>query len=164
MVEFVRSGRSPEALAKEFGHITQAIRNWVKQDDLHQGRHEDGLTTEERSELRRLRHENRQLKMVRLDPSTLFFAYWAPRVHRRRFATKTEARLTLFEYIEGFYNTRRRHSFLGFLSPIDYEGASGIPPDSQTVNRPQKQSNFTSSSVTSITDSTANGMALILME
>ena len=29
---------------------------------------------------------------------------------RRRFATKTDARLALFQYIEGFYNTRRRHS------------------------------------------------------
>ena len=40
---------------------------------------------------------------------------------RRRFATKAEARLALFQYIEGFYNTRRRHSSLGYLSPINYE-------------------------------------------
>ncbi len=40
---------------------------------------------------------------------------------RRRFATKAEARLALFEYIEGFYNTRRRHSSLGYLSPINFE-------------------------------------------
>ena len=31
-------------------------------------------------------------------------------IDRRRFATRVEARLALFEYIEGFYNTRRRHS------------------------------------------------------
>ena len=40
---------------------------------------------------------------------------------RRRFATKAEARLALFEYIEGFYNTRRRHSSLGYLSPVNFE-------------------------------------------
>ena len=40
---------------------------------------------------------------------------------RRRFATKAEARLALFQYIEGFYNTQRRHSSLGYLSPINYE-------------------------------------------
>ena len=34
-------------LAKEFEPTAQAIRNWVKQDDLDQGRREDGLTTEE---------------------------------------------------------------------------------------------------------------------
>ena len=42
-------------------------------------------------------------------------------IDRRRFATRTEARLALFEYIEGFYNTRRRHSSLGYLSPIKSE-------------------------------------------
>ncbi len=40
---------------------------------------------------------------------------------RRRFRTQTEARMVVFEFIEGFYNPRRRHSALGFLSPINYE-------------------------------------------
>ena len=65
MVDLVRAGRSPEALAKEFEPTAQAIRNWVKQDDLDKGRREDGLSTEEQAELRRLRRENRQLKMDR---------------------------------------------------------------------------------------------------
>jgi transposase InsO family protein len=37
------------------------------------------------------------------------------------FATREAARTAVFEYIEGFYNTRRRHSALGHLSPSDYE-------------------------------------------
>ena len=65
MVDLVRAGRSPEALAKEFEPTAQAIRNWVKQDDLDQGRRADGLRIEERAELRRLRRENRQLRMDR---------------------------------------------------------------------------------------------------
>ena len=65
MVDLVRAGRSPEALSKEFEPTAQAIRNWVKQDDLDNGRREDGLTTEERAELRRLRRENKKLKMER---------------------------------------------------------------------------------------------------
>ena len=40
---------------------------------------------------------------------------------RRRFPTRTAARLALFDYIEGFYNTHRRHSALGYLSPAAYE-------------------------------------------
>src|SRR5512134_2655869 len=40
---------------------------------------------------------------------------------RRTFKTQAEARIAVFEFIEGFYNPRRRHSSLGYLSPIDYE-------------------------------------------
>ena len=40
---------------------------------------------------------------------------------RRRFKTQAEARIAVFEFIEGFYNPRQRHSSLGYLSPIDYE-------------------------------------------
>lgn len=35
--------------------------------------------------------------------------------------TRAEARLMIFDYIEVFYNRRRRHSSLGYLSPVDYE-------------------------------------------
>jgi putative transposase len=38
-------------------------------------------------------------------------------VHRATFPTREAARRALFEYIEGFYNRRRRHSALGFLTP-----------------------------------------------
>jgi putative transposase len=40
---------------------------------------------------------------------------------RRRFPTQAEARMAVFEFIEGFYNPRRRHSSLGYLSPVNYE-------------------------------------------
>lgn len=39
----------------------------------------------------------------------------------RRFLTRAEARSAVFDYIEGFYNPRRRHSALGYLSPINFE-------------------------------------------
>ena len=65
MVELVRAGRSPKALAKEFEPSEQTIRNWVKQAELDTGQRTDGLTTEERAELRQLRRENRQLKLER---------------------------------------------------------------------------------------------------
>jgi putative transposase len=42
-------------------------------------------------------------------------------IDRRSFKTKTEARLALFTYIEGWYNPRRRHSALGRVSPINFE-------------------------------------------
>ncbi len=40
---------------------------------------------------------------------------------RRRFKTKTEARLAVFTWIEGWYNPRRRHSALGQISPMTFE-------------------------------------------
>lgn len=42
-------------------------------------------------------------------------------IDRRSFKTKTEARMALFSYIEGWYNPRRRHSALGYLSPANFE-------------------------------------------
>jgi transposase len=65
MVELVRSGASPGKLAKEFGLAEGSIRNWVKQADLDEGRRHDGLTTDERLELARLRRENRRLLLER---------------------------------------------------------------------------------------------------
>ena len=53
---------------------------------------------------------------------------------RYRFKTQTEARRAVFEFIEGFYNTRRRHSSIGYLSPIDYERqhyAAAVIPDAR---------------------------------
>ncbi len=37
------------------------------------------------------------------------------------FATREEAKKAVFEYIELFYNRKRRHSSLGYLSPLEYE-------------------------------------------
>ena len=42
-------------------------------------------------------------------------------VYPRRFATRADARETIFEFIEVFYNRRRRHSTLGYVSPLEFE-------------------------------------------
>jgi len=69
MVELVRSGRDPTDLAREFEPSAQAIRNWVAQAGLGEGRREKlltaGLTPDEREELARLRRENKQLRLER---------------------------------------------------------------------------------------------------
>ena len=65
MVDLVRAGRTPEDLAQEFEPTVKAIRNWVKQSDLEEGRLEQNLTSAEREELRRLRREVRQLREER---------------------------------------------------------------------------------------------------
>jgi len=65
MVQLVRAGRSPEMLAKEFEPNAVSIRHWVKQADVDAGRRTDGLTTDERTELQRLRRENATLREER---------------------------------------------------------------------------------------------------
>ena len=65
LIEMVRAGRTPEALAAKFEPTAQSIRNWVAQADLDVGVRADGLTTEERDELRRLRRENKTLREER---------------------------------------------------------------------------------------------------
>ena len=42
-------------------------------------------------------------------------------IDRHSFRSKLQARLAVFDYIEGFYNPHRRHSSLDYLSPINYE-------------------------------------------
>jgi transposase len=61
-VELARAGRSLAELAREFEPTENCIRNWVKQADLDNGRRHDGLTTDERAELIRLRREVRVLR------------------------------------------------------------------------------------------------------
>ena len=76
MIELVRSGRSPESLTKEFEPTAQTIRNWVAQAGRDDDSRADGLKTDERDEINRLRRENRQLKVERdiLSKAAAWFA------------------------------------------------------------------------------------------
>ena len=53
---------------------------------------------------------------------------------RREFPTQVQARMALFEFIEGWYNTHRRHSALGYLSPNDFERAAAKAASGATGN------------------------------
>ena len=41
--------------------------------------------------------------------------------HHEHWPTREAARVSVFEYLEGFYNRRRLHSSLGYMSPEDFE-------------------------------------------
>jgi transposase InsO family protein len=47
-------------------------------------------------------------------------------VYLRRFQTRQEVKTEIFEYLEGFYNRQRRHSTLGYLSPVEFEERTGL--------------------------------------
>ena len=65
LVEMVRAGRTPEALAKEFEPSAPSIRAWVRQADLDEGTRADSVSSDEREELARLRRENKVLREER---------------------------------------------------------------------------------------------------
>lgn len=76
-IELVRTGdRSQRQVALALGISYETLRQWVRQADLDNGKRKDGLTTEERDELRKLRRENRQLLIEReiLKKAAAFFA------------------------------------------------------------------------------------------
>ncbi len=47
-------------------------------------------------------------------------------IHRQSWATRAQAHKAIGEYIDGFYNVRRRHSYLGYLSPLEFELAAAL--------------------------------------
>ena len=72
---FRSSGKTLKVQAEDLGVSLETLRAWVKRADVDE-RHRPGITTEEREELRRLRRENRTLKMERdlLKKAAAFFA------------------------------------------------------------------------------------------
>ena len=74
-VVLVRSGVPLKQVAADLGVSEQTLRNWRRRGDIEAGRAE-GLTSDEREELRRLRRENRRLTQEReiLRAAAAFFA------------------------------------------------------------------------------------------
>src|SRR6266700_2313831 len=48
------------------------------------------------------------------------------RTARKTYQTRDEARADVFDYIERFYNPKRRHSTIGYLSPMEFESQAGL--------------------------------------
>ena len=94
MVELVPAGRSPEALAKEFEPSGQTIRNWVIQAERDEGVRRDGPSRPEQEELRRLRRENKQLRIER-------GSWQKPRLGSLARPTRGPARLRVHESAPG---------------------------------------------------------------
>ena len=85
ILDLVRAGRTADELAKEFEPTAQTIRNWIKQSELDQGQRQDGLTSDEKAELTRLRKENKQLRLEReiLKKAAAWFAQESETIPRR---------------------------------------------------------------------------------
>ena len=58
-------------------------------------------------------------------------------IDRNRFATKAEAQIAVFRFVEGFYNPSRRHSSIGYMSPIAFEAAHQSERAPTSTPRPE---------------------------
>ena len=56
---------------------------------------------------------------------SFFSSLKTERVARKTYRTRDQARADVFDYIEGFYNPRRRHSTIGYVSPMEFERQAG---------------------------------------
>ena len=72
----LRQGRTPSELAESLGVSQQTLRNWRRQDQIDRHERDDGVTSDERAELARLRRENTRLRQERdlLKRAAAFFA------------------------------------------------------------------------------------------
>ncbi len=89
ILELARAGRTPASLAREFEPTETTIRNWVAQAARDAGIRTDGLTTDERKELKELRREVRTLREERdiLKKAAAWFAQESGATPRRPSST-----------------------------------------------------------------------------
>ena len=71
---------------------------------------------------------------------SFFSSLKTERIGRKVYRTRDAARADVFDYIERFYNTVRRHSTIGYLSPVEFERKVGVslivcPPNRQQARR-----------------------------
>ncbi len=113
----IEEGRRISEVARELGIAEALLGSWKKKHE--EGKAEPlpgkGRLSPEDDELRRLRRENERLRMER------DISLKVELIHGKLYTTRQEAKTAIFDYIEVFYNRERRHSYLGYLSPIDFE-------------------------------------------
>ena len=66
---------------------------------------------------------------------SFFSTLKAELVHRNDYVSRSQARDSVFDYIEAFYNGRRRHSALGYVSPVEHESAAARHADAVAAQR-----------------------------
>ena len=82
---------------------------------------------------------------------SFFSSLKTERTARKTYRTRDEAKADVFDYIERFYNPRRRHSTLGYLSPVAFEEQAALASVRvhETGSSPERQESLGSSSLAS---------------
>jgi hypothetical protein len=69
---------------------------------------------------------------------SFFSSFKTERTTRRIYRTRDDAKADVFDYIERFYNPKRQHSTIGYLSPMQFERQAGLAYPAQARNGPGK--------------------------
>lgn len=143
IVELVRTGRTPHELSREFEPTAVTISNWVKQAEvidalqmaIQQRRPEEVVHHSDQGSQytslafgKRCREANVRPSMGSIGDcydnalcESFFATLECELLDRHRFRSRDQAGRTVFEFIEGWYNPHRRHSSIGYASPVRYE-------------------------------------------
>lgn len=68
-----------------------------------------------------MQHESKGQLLGYAAMESFFSSLKTERAARKRYPIRDDARADVFDYIERFYNPRRRHSVLGYISPVQFE-------------------------------------------
>ena len=58
---------------------------------------------------------------------SFFSSLKTERTDGKTYRTRDQARADVFDYIERFYNAKRKHSTIGYMSPLEFERQAGLP-------------------------------------
>src|SRR5579864_1367598 len=136
-VELIRSRtKGHRELCRDLGISDQTLRNWVRQADVDAGRLHDGRTTGEREELRRLRAENRTLRMAALVRTPFGDASNPSRHLLRHLVRDGDAQrggcCVVDDELEGGRQVDRQIGRFGAFQDVVYE-ISPSPPEGNSV-------------------------------
>lgn len=138
-IALIRAGRQARQAAVELGIHPVTLSKWLRQDDIDNGRPEPGgiVHTDHGTQFTSWVFGER-IRSAGLLPSfgtvgdgldnAMMESFWSSMqiepLNRKRWKTRVELANAIFEFIEIFYNRQRRHSALGYRTPIEYEPLS----------------------------------------
>ena len=130
IVGWSMSDRMKQTLVQDA--LRMALGRRCREDDTDLLHHSDRGSQYASTAYRQLLHENNiTCSMSRRGNcwdnammESFFATLKKERIHQENYVTRTEARASVFDYIERFYNRVRRHSALGYLSPDQFERAA----------------------------------------
>jgi putative transposase len=73
-----------------------------------------------------MQHEPFRQRLGQRCHGELLLSLKTERIARKIYRSRNEARADVFDYIERFYNTTRRHSTIGYVSPVEFERKLGL--------------------------------------